>query len=782
MPAEGVEKRRSAIFSFSSVSHLYKPPLLSNYNFIKMKRVLFILVCAAMMAQAIVAEKRDSVRIVSLDEVVVNALRASHNTPMAVTNVGKAQIQRTNVCQDLPYLLGQTPSVTVTSDNGLGIGTTYFRVRGSDNSRVNFTVDGVPINDSEDQSVFWANMNSFAAGLESIQIQRGVGTSTNGAGAFGATVSMKSAASHLSPYVWANGSYGSYNTYKYDVLGGTGLLYNHFTFDARYSQTYTDGFIDRTAGHLRTYSFTGTYFGDNFLIRYRNFGSGECVQQCWNGVTPDEMQQYGRRYNSLGKYTDDNGNTAFRPTTDNYWQNHNYLSFIKDFSSAWKMNLTLHFTHGHGYYDDLKSNASLYKFGLSNFIDASGNKVKKTDLIRNKALKNDFGGGIFNLNYKSNKIDAVFGAAANHFDGDHWGEVTWARNYPDLTYGKHYYDSNAKKTDYNFFVKANYQFSTPFSAYVDLQYRGVDYKITGMNDKFYTDADWNNVQQSLNVDRHWNFFNPKAGINYEQGGNRAYASFAVAHREPTRNNYTDNGQFDPAPSAESLRDYELGYVYSARIWNVGVNLYYMDYSDQLVLSGQTSDIGEALTVNVPDSYRMGVELTAAVRPCNWFNWNANLTLSRNKIKNFTETLTTYDKDWNEISPTVTNYGSTDISFAPKVIANNCFNFIYKNFTASALTNFVGRQYLDNTQSRSRSLDSYTTTSLRLDYTFRPSFCKELTLGFNVYNLFNAKYESNGGAGGDVEYDESSKSEQKVYWTWLFPQAGTTCMGTVSIKF
>jgi iron complex outermembrane receptor protein len=747
-----------------------------------MKRVLLLIFCAALLPQLAMAQKRDSLKMIHLDEVVVSALRAHKTTPVVSTMLGRAQIERSNVVQDLPYLLGQTPSVIVTSDNGLGIGTSYFRVRGADNSRVNFTFDGVPMNDSEDQSVFWANMNSFAAGLDNIQIQRGVGSSTNGAGAFGATVSMKSAALQLQPYLWVNGSYGSYNTYKYDVMGGSGLLYNHFIFDGRYSQTYTDGYVDRTAGHLRSYSLSGTYYGKDFLIRYRNFGSAECVQQAWNGISPNEMATYGRRYNTLGQYTDDNGKTQYRPTTDNYWQNHNHLSFVKDLGTNWKTNLTLHYTHGSGYYDDLKAQAKLYKFGLKNFVGTDGNKVKATDLIRKKALKNDFYGGVYNLTYDSKKLNAVFGAGYNHFDGDHWGIVTWARNYPDLAYGAHYYDSNAKKTDYNVFAKADYHFTRQLSGYLDLQYRGVDYKITGQNDKFYTDADWNNIQQTLHVDKHWDFFNPKAGITFEEGGHRAYASFATGHREPTRNNFTDNGQFDPKPSAETLLDYEAGYTYKAKNWNAGVNLYYMDYNDQLVLSGQMSDIGEALTVNVPSSYRMGLEFTAGLQPCKWFGWDANMTLSRNKIKHFKETLTTYDADWNVVTPTVTTYKSSDIAFSPNVIFNNGFHFNVKGITADILTNYVGRQYLDNTQCTDRSLDAYTTTSLKLGYAMHPHFCKELAFGFNVFNIFNEKYESNGGAGGDVEYNDKTQKGEKVYWTWLFPQAGTTVMGTVSLKF
>jgi iron complex outermembrane receptor protein len=587
---------------------------------------------------------------------------------------------------------------------------------------------------------------------------------------------MKSATPQLTPYVMTNASYGSYNTYKYDIMGGSGLLNNHFVFDARYSQTYTDGYIDRTSGHLGTYAFSASYYGKSFFIRYRNFGSYEHVGQAWNGITPDEMEKYGRKYNSLGKYVDEDGVSHYVPTTDNYWQNHNHLTFVKYINDKWKTNVTLHYTHGSGYYNDLKDSAKFYKFGLDNFTNSLGQKVKKGALMRRKSLQNDFYGGIYNLYYTDERKSFVFGASANHFDGDHWGEVKWAYNYPHLNYNNHYYDSNAKKSDYSFFVKGDYRIISVLSVFCDLQYRGVDYKITGQNDKFYTDADWNNIQQTLNVDKHWDFFNPKAGINFENNGHRAYASIAQAHREPTRNNYTDNGQFDPAPKAESLTDLEVGYSLQKKIFNVGVNFYYMHYKDQLILNGNTSDIGEALTINVPKSYRMGVELSANLNPCKWFDWSANMTISKNKIKNFKESLMTYDADWNELAPTVTEYGNSDIAFSPRVIANNRFNFNVKDFTVAVLTNYVSRQYLDNTQTKSRSLKVYSTTDLKLGYSIHPKFIKELGLGLDVYNLFNSKYENNGGCGGDV-FDGT-----KEYWTWLFPQVGTTFMASVRMKF
>lgn len=739
-----------------------------------MKRVLVFcagtLLVASAKGQVIVPE--DSTLIdqqVALDEVVISATKATSHTPVAFSNVTKEELQRRNDGQGIPYLISLTPSVIMTSDAGNAIGYSSFRIRGTDANRINITMNGVPVNDSESHSVFWANMTDIASSVESIQIQRGAGTSTHGAAAFGATVAMQSEKPSPETYAEYSLSAGSFGTLKHTVKGGTGLIHNHFAFDARYSDLRSDGFIDRASARMSSYFASAAYYADNTLVKFQAFGNSEKTYQAWNGV-PGSMLESNRTYNSCGEYTEDGVTKFYDNQTDNYWQHHYHLMATQRIGDTWDMSLTLHYTDGNGYYEDYKQNAKLASYKLPTYTDAEGNTVKRTDLVRRKWLDNDFYGAVYSLNYRNESgLQLNLGAAANRYVGDHFGRVIWAKqaqNLPEPDY--EYYRNTGKKTDYNVFIRGTYAFNEHLNSYVDLQYRGIDYTIEGSDDK---------AGDGLQVDKHWDFFNPKVGLNYIHGGHQAFVSFAVAHREPNRDNFTEAGP-NERPTSERLFDYEAGYTFRGNRFQVGANLYFMDYDNQLILTGKISEIGEALTSNIKNSYRMGVELTGSVQLTDWLRWNANLTLSQNKIKDFTEVLENYDADWNPIGDGERSeyLGTTNIAFSPDVIANSLFDFDWKGFSASFSSQFVGRQYLDNMSAKSRSIDPYFVNNLRLGYRFTPRFLKEMAFDVTINNLFNAHYETNGWVysawvGGE-RYTEDG----------YFTQAGTNVMARLTLRF
>ena len=707
----------------------------------------------------------DTTNVYELNEVVVSAVQARRETPVAFRNVSAAELRENNTGQSLPYLFTQTPSVVVTSDGGNGVGYVSMRVRGTDAGRINFTVDGVPVNDSESHSVFWVNMPDFASSVESIQIQRGAGTSTNGAAAFGATVAMQTQRPRLEPYFEASSAAGSYGTFAHTVRGGTGLIGNHFVFDARYSNVQTDGYIERARANMSSYYASAAYYNGGTMLKFQTFGSSEVSYQAWNGVDADTLRT-NRRYNSCGKYTDENGVTRFYDNqTDNYWQHHYHLLATQRLSDNLNLNVTLHYTDGHGYYEDYKAGAKYAAYKLPNFKGADGKEQKRTDLVRRKWLQNDFYGALARLTYTRNRLQAVWGASINNYTGDHFGRVLWMKTVEAMPQPDYeYYRSRGEKLDYNTFLKASYRLSNALSAYADLQYRGIDYSITGTDDK----------AGAIDVHRTFSFFNPKAGLSYERGGSHAYASFAVAHREPNRKNFTENGP-TAQPTYETLYDYEAGYEYTRRTFHLGANLYYMDYDNQLVLTGKISEIGEALTSNIKDSYRMGVELSGGLRLAPWLDWSGNVTLSSNKIRNFTEYVDTYDKDWNVLPQTVNELGTTDIAFSPNLTFGSTFDFHWRGFTAALMSSYVGRQYLDNTSALERSIDPYFLSDLRVGYAFHPSFMKEIALDLSVRNLFNAEYESGGWTYSSIQGGQRTSSG-------YFTQATRNFMARLTLKF
>ena len=737
-----------------------------------MKKMIFagcLMAGASVFAQA---GETDSLKVVNLQEVQIVSTRATSKTPVAFTNVSKEELKKQNFGQDIPFLLSMTPSALTTSDAGAGIGYTTLRVRGTDGTRINITANGIPMNDAESHTLFWVNMPDFASSVKDIQVQRGAGTSTNGA--FGASVNMQTEGISMQPYAEINASYGSFNAHKETVKFGTGLLKDHWAFDARLSNIGTDGYIDRASVDLYSFYAQGGYFADNTSVKFITFGGKEKTYHAWNYATKEEMKKYGRRFNSCGMYTDDDGHIRFyKDQTDNYLQMNYQLLLNHTFSAAWNLNAALHYTKGDGYYQEYKEDRSLKEYRLHPFM-YDGKEVEKSDLIRQKKMDNHFGGGVFSVNYRNEKLDASLGGALNYYDGWHFGRVIWVKNYiGELLPDHEYYRNKAKKTDGNLYLKANYNLVAGLNAYADLQYRYINYKIHGDNDKYDYNTDG---LQKLAVNDHFNFFNPKAGLNWDiDSNNRVYASFSVAQKEPTRNNYTD-GNADEYPKAEKLYDYELGYTYRNTWLSAGVNFYYMDYKDQLVLTGELNEIGEAMARNVPDSYRTGVELMLGVKPCRWFQWDINGTLSKNRVKNFTEKL--YEDEWK--NPIEVEHGNTPIAFSPDFILNNRFSFSHKGFEAALQSQYVSKQYMSNAKQAEQTLDAYFVSNLNLAYTFQLRHVKSVTVGFTIYNLFNEKYENNGYAGSG--YTLKDGKPERYNYAGYAVQAGTNVMGNISIRF
>ncbi len=722
--------------------------------------------------------EKDSLRTVELDDVNIMSTRATKTTPVAFTNISGEQIEKVNFGQDLPYLLSMTPSAITTSDAGGGIGYTTLRVRGVDATRINVTANGIPVNDAESHSVFWVNLPDLASSVKDIQVQRGAGTSTNGAGAFGASVNLQTGHSSLKPYAEFSGSYGSFNTHKETVKVGTGLIGDHWTFDARLSNISTDGYIDRASVGLNSYYLQGAYYTDNTSVKLITFAGKERTYHAWNYASKEEMAEYGRKYNSCGyMYTDENGVAHYyEDQTDNYVQKNWQLLVNHTFSPAWNLNVGLHYTKGDGYYQEYKDGRTLVEYALQPFMQ-DGALVDESDLVRKKAMDNHFGGGVFSLNYKDDRLNASLGGALNRYEGDHFGKVLWVKNYAGMLSPDHeYYRNVGTKTDGNVYLKADYSLTDNLNAYADLQYRHIDYTIEGNNDK------WNSVTndglQRLDIDDTFDFFNPKFGLSWQiNDHNRVFGSFSVAQKEPTRNNYTD-GKLLEHPKAERLLDYELGYVFANKWLNIGANLYYMDYKDQLVLTGELNEIGEPVAANVPESYRMGVELMAGVKLDCGFTWDINATLSKNRVKDFTETL--YEDEWVGGEQWITKKGDTHIAFSPDFILNNQFGYNYKGFSASLQSQYVSKQYMSNADCEKHVLDAYFVSNLNLAYTFKLPSLKSVTVGCTVYNLFNEEYENNGYAGSGFYYD----GDQRVRYDYAgyAAQAGTNFLAHLTLKF
>ena len=783
-----------------------------------MKRVVLgmaALVCAAGANAQNKAALYDSTQVEALNEIVVKGVRTQKNAPFAVANIKKKELNAfSNTGKELPFLFSQTPGILAWSENGLGTGTTYMRIRGAGDSRINVTLDGVPLNSPEDQCVFWANMNSYGSLLGSVQIQRGVGTSTNGDGAFGGTVALASAIPNQKAGGEVSVSYGSFNTFNVGGKFSTGLLWNHLIFDGAYHETNTDGFIHGTSGRSGSYYGGLTWIGDKFQIRYKNIGNFEKTGQAWNGVTAGDNDMslmdgtYGSntgiktykdmwnaglgKYNSLYEYLtgyekDANGNyptaryqmndgSYWPKTTDNFWQNHNILSAAYDINDNWSITGSLHYTHGYGYYNEFRFQNKLKKFGMT--YDG----VKKTDFVRQKGLSQNTYGFIWNVNYKNDAWDVIGGMSLQEFDGNHFGYITYIAN--DAVRQKYmptdkykYYDSDATKFDGSAFVKAAYHINEHWDVFGDLQYRYVQYESNGINDKFYEEGS-GYYNQRLDIDQKYRFLNPKAGFSWNLNNHRVYGSIALSHREPERNNFTDNGA-KPFPKSESLMDYELGYTFNNDIFHFGVNLYYMDYTNQFVQTGEKSDIGENLTTNIKDSYRMGVEIQGGVDVTSWLSIEGNAALSQNKIKDFDEVASV---NWEDDFRTI-HYDNSTLAFSPSTILNGFVNLHWNGLQAVWHTNFVSRQYLDNTENADRSLPCYSASDANISYTWKPNKgIKECIFGLNFNNIFNRRYAANGWVYSSIVEEYGHPNENRYYQIGFIPMAGFTMMGNVTLRF
>lgn len=741
-----------------------------------MKKIILPAAVIAMTAAPAVHAQSDSTAV-TLRDVEVVANRADQKTPVAYTNVSKSELERYNDGRDITYLLNFTPSLITTSDAGSGIGYTSLRVRGTDASRINITANGIPVNDSESHNVYWVNMPDLASSLRDVQIQRGVGTSVNGAAAFGASINMITDAPSENPYAELSGAYGSYNTNRETLRVGSGLLGGHWSFDARLSHLSSDGYIDRATSKLWSYFGQAAYRGGRgTLVRFLAFGGKEETYMAWDYPSMEDIEKYGRRYNPSGEYTDKDGKTAYyKDQKDNFIQHHFQLHLSQTLGDYWRMSAALHYTDDYGYYNQYKTGRTLVEYGLSDWVNAEGETVEKSDLVRLKYNDNGFGGGVLNFNYQQGRWNATFGGGVHYFHGHHFGRIAWVRNYVGpIDPLQQYYDNTGKKFDSNIFGRATYDINSKFSVFADLQYRHIHYTISGCSDNY----DWNTGDMAmLNIRRDWNFFNPKAGVNFTAGNHRAFASWSVAHREPVRDNFTD-GDRNHDPEAERLFDYELGYAYNSRLFSVGLNLYYMDYKDQLVVTGQLSDTGNPLSVNVPKSYRMGIELQGALRPVKWFDWQINATLSRNRIKNFVEYI--YEDEWT--NPITFDRGNTPIAFSPDFVLHNAFNFHVAGFDASLESRYISKQYMNNARSEDTVLDSYFVSDLHLGYTFhKVAGIRKLYVGFSIYNLFNEKYFNNGYAGAG--YYKGDNGEPVIYrYAGYSAQAPTHVSANVSLTF
>ncbi len=748
-----------------------------------MKKTLTIvaaLLCGGIAAQAQSAGS-DTLR---LQEVEVLATRATSNTPVAFTIVSKKQIETVNHGLDMPQLLQFTPGMLTTSDAGAGVGYTSMRVRGTDATRINVTMNDIPVNDSESHSVFWVNTPDLASSLRDIQIQRGAGTSTNGSGAFGASVNMRSQAPSLIPYAEVSGSYGSFNTNKETIKLGTGRLGDHWAIDARLSHISSDGYRDRATSSMFSYFAQVGYYGDRTSLKFITFGGKEDTYHAWDGISRSKLES-DRKYNPNGEIKHGDDVTGFyADQKDIYKQFHYQLLFDHIFNSSWKLNAALHYTDGYGFYQEYKNARTLTEYGLEPFY-VDGEKIKKSSLVRKKILDNGFGGGIFSVHYSGNRLHSVLGGGFNKYSNDHYGQVIWVENYMGVLSPNHeYYRNKGKKTEFNIYWKNNYNIWRGLSAYLDLQYRHINYTIKGINDKW----DWTaspEHMQILDVDDKFNFFNPKVGVNWQVNRkNRVYASFAVAQKEPTRNNYND-GPLTVHPKAEKLLDWEAGYEFKSSRFSAGVNLYYMKYKDQLVLNGKLNEIGEAMAENVPDSYRCGIELMAGAQLASWLRWDVNATFSRNIIKNYVGYVSDYDDSWHEMwTQTAVEKGNTTIAFSPSAIVNSVLQFNYKGFEAQLQSQYVSRQYLDNFKNKDDSLDPYFVNNLNLAYSFRVPHTKKITAGVTIYNLFNKKYENNGYSQTVAVYPGGDKSNQYTLVSdpRFYPMAGTNVLGHLTFRF
>lgn len=706
------------------------------------------------------SQEQDSTKAKKLDEVLVKAVRVDAKSPITHSNLSKEEIAKRNIGQDLPMLLNFLPSVVTSSDAGAGIGYTALRVRGVSSQSTNVTINGIPYTDAESLGAFWVNLGDFSSSIENLQVQRGVGTSTNGSGAFGASINILTDAASQEASGEISNSFGSFNSRKHTVKFSTGLMNEHFEIAGRLSNIASDGYVDRASTDLKSYFLQGTYVDDNTLIKAITFGGSEVTYQSWNGIDEDMLRD-DRTYNTAGEYEDENGDTQFYDNeVDDYKQDHYQLHWNQRFNNNWSTNIGLNYTYGRGFFEQFKEDEDFATYGLDPLV-VDGQPLEETDLIRRRWLDNDFYVLNASVNYKNNEIDVTSGISASHYDGDHFGEVIWARFASQSNIRDRYYDGNALKNDLSVFSKATYKLNDRFQLYGDVQVRNVNYKTSGIN---------SDLSEFL-VDENFTFFNPKAGVTYRYDDtNDLYFSYARANREPNRNDFESNPDVKP----EQLNDFELGWRHKKGNFTFNANTYFMLYNEQLVLSGELNDVGAPLRTNSGKSYRLGIELEAVVPVTKQLTLQPNIALSSNKND---ETVRSFDGE-------LQNLGSTDIAFSPSVVAANAIVYQpIKNFQVSLLSKFVGDQFMSNTEADASKLDSFFTNDINLVYTIKPkSIFKTVVFTGLVNNIFNEKYESNGYY---FTYDDDFSNPgtiSTVEGNGFYPQAGINFLLGATLTF
>ncbi|MBC7872503.1 MAG: TonB-dependent receptor plug domain-containing protein [Ferruginibacter sp.] len=694
----------------------------------------------------------------SLSPVEVRAVRAGENSPFTKTNISKIEIAKSNLGQDIPFLLDQTPSVVINSDAGNGVGYTGIRIRGTDATRINVTLNGIPYNDAESQGTFFVDLPDFSSSAGSIQVLRGVGTSSNGAGAFGASINISTNEINKEAYAEVNNSYGSYNTWKNTLKAGTGLV-NGFTTDIRFSRISSDGFIDRAASHLQSFHFSTARISDRSSIRLNVFSGKEKTYQAWYGISENDLKTGNRRMNYAG--TERPGD-PYDNETDNYTQTHYQLFFSQLPGKRTSFNIALFLTKGKGYYEQYKVDEEYAAYGMPDPLSA-GTPVTNSDMVRQLWLDNAFYGNIFSLQYKDNKTLATLGGGYTRYDGNHFGKVTWAEK--GLTAVKNWYDLAALKTDFNIYLKEQTAFAAYWNLFYDLQYRHVTYNVEGFRDN-----------PGLAIKTTFNFFNPKAGISYNRKGWKGYFSLGIANKEPNRDDFEAGSA--QQPGSERLYDAELGIERAKGNYNWSATFYYMNYKDQLVLTGKINDVGAYTRTNIPESYRAGIELQGDIKFKKWVNATAHLALSRSKVKNFVEFIDDYDNGGQKTN----SFTSTAIAFSPAVVGGASINFLpCKNAELSLLGKYVSKQYLDNTENNSRSLHPFFVQDVRAIYTIKKKpvttgWLKEVNITGRINNIFGKEYEPNGYT---FSYFASGAAVTENYY---FPMAGMNFMLAINIRF
>ncbi|MFY0599405.1 MAG: TonB-dependent receptor [Cyclobacteriaceae bacterium] len=716
------------------------------------------------------------------DEVIVYATRANENTPTTFSEVSKEEIASRNLGQDMPYILRFVPSMVTTSDAGAGVGYTGMRIRGSDATRINVTVNGIPINDSESHGTFWVNMPDFASSVNNIQVQRGVGTSTNGAAAFGATISMQTSVPSQKAYSQIDNSFGSFGTRKHTAIFNSGLIKDRWSFEGRLSQIASDGYIDRASSDLKSYYLAGGYYGDKTTIKALTFAGKEVTYQSWYGTPEaklnggaedisdlinwggeygtqeqlDNLNNSGRRFNY---YTYDN-------EVDNYQQDHYQLHLNHTVSSEFNVSLSGHYTYGRGYFEQFRNDDDFGDYGLSN-VSLGDTTIESTNLIRRRWLENHFYGFTFAANYQSGALSTSLGGGYNFYDGDHFGEIIWSQYASDSQIRDRYYDNFGRKGDFNIYSKTNFQATSNLNLFLDIQYRTIDYRTKGI------DSD----RRPIDIDDNFHFLNPKVGLTYTLNKNsNVYASYAIGNREPVRGDFVDalEGQ---TPKHETLKNLEIGYRKTTSNYSVSVNYFLMNYDNQLVLTGELNDVGSGLRTNVDKSYRTGIEIVGGVKLFEVLEWSGNASLSQNKIKNFGEIAYDYGVNFDEFNVVTTDHKDTDIAFSPNVILGSQLSLSpVKGFSVELLSKYVGKQFLDNTSNDDRAIDSYFINDLKLDYVFSPGFMENVAISLLINNVFDVKYSSNGYTWG--YYSGDFLYQQNNY----YPQAGTNLLAGLSLKF